>query len=85
MANLFQKHLLGSPYGPGDEWANDSLEDPEAATAYYVPVGLWVRANDHQEALRIAERHLDVQTDIDTGEAGHIKGGFLLQEEYRRI
>jgi hypothetical protein len=83
---LFKTHLLEVPYGQGAPW-EDRDEPEDNVPAVFVPVGLWVRAESYDEAVQIAEAHIGVQEDIDTGEAGHIKGGFVIKSDrtYRKV
>ena len=73
--------LLKVPFEPGMPW--DDRHD-EGQTAFFVPIGLWVRADNNVEAQDIAQALIGVQEDVDTGEAGHVKSGWLIKEVYVR-
>lgn len=75
-------HLFSSPYAGGDQWESGPYE-PEAVPAFFVPMGIWVRAATPEDAIGTIHEILDGLENVDTGEAGHIKGSFMLPESYR--
>jgi hypothetical protein len=79
------QNLYGAPYAPGETWPHSDLSpDPEGAKlAYFVPVGLWLRADSPEDARSLAYDLIDSLENADTGESGHIKGGFTMEHSYQ--
>jgi hypothetical protein len=78
--------LYASPWAPGEAWdAKPEIAGvPAQVDAYFVPVGLWVRAETPDAARMAALDILDGMENVDTGEAGHVRGGFLMEHAYRK-